>query len=113
MRALGGERKHRHGGRWVPEDYARSVYAGEGRRAISQESAERLAHECVNVASFRRYWTPANDRPRVTEVDRARGPNGDLIDRRVIDAARSARASFPSVARPTRPARSLPPEIER
>ncbi|TFF12433.1 toxin component of a toxin/antitoxin system [Cellulosimicrobium terreum] len=93
--ALQGDPEHRHGGRWVPEDYARSVYAGEGPRAMSQESAIRLA-QCSNITSFRRYWTPASDRPRVTEVDQVRGLNGGLVDRRAADAARSARASFPA-----------------
>ena len=88
----------------VPEDYARSVYPGEGPRAISQESAERVAQECGNVTSFRRYWTPANDRPRVTEVDQVRRPNGALADRRAADAVRNAQASFRASARPTRPA---------
>lgn len=70
------------------------MYAGEGTRAISQESAERLAHEGSNVTSYRRYWTPANDRPRVTEVGQVRGPNAGLVDRRAADAARDVRASF-------------------
>jgi len=113
--ALQGDSEHRHGGRWVPEDYARSVYAGEGPRAISQESADRLAHDCANVTSFRRYWTPGNERPRVTEVDRVRGPNGSLVDRQATDAARRARASFPTPrARPAPPVtRSGPPGPER
>lgn len=114
-KALGGEPKYRHGGRWVPEDYARGVYAGEGLRAISQESAERVAHECSSVTSFRRYWTPANDRPRVIEVDQVRGPNAGLVDRSAANAARSARASFPPQQR--RPAAPQPrrtgPEVER
>ena len=102
-KALEGDPEYRHGGRWVPEDYARSVYAGEGLRAISQESAERVARECGSVTSFRRYWTPNIDRPRMTEVDQVRGPNGGLVDRRAADAASSARASFPpSQARPAR-----------
>ncbi|ARK03887.1 hypothetical protein B8281_03200 [Cellulosimicrobium sp. TH-20] len=82
--ALQGDPEYRHGGRWVPEDYARSVYPEEGTRAISQESAERLAHECTNVVSFRRYWTPAGDRPRVTESDRVRH-GGGLIERRAAE----------------------------
>ncbi|WP_144723464.1 zeta toxin family protein [Cellulosimicrobium sp. TH-20] len=104
-KALEGDPEHRHGGRWVPEDYARSVYAGEGPRAISQESAERVTHECSNITSFRRYWTPANDRPRVIEVDRVRVSNEGLIDRRAADAARTACASFPAPP----PARRAPP----
>ncbi|MFE9232668.1 zeta toxin family protein [Cellulosimicrobium funkei] len=113
--ALQEDPEHRHGGRWVPEDYARSVYAGEGARAISQESAERLAHECGNVTSSRRYWTPTKDRPRVTEVDQVRGHGGALVDRRAADAARAARVSFPAPqARPTPPVtRPGPPEIGR
>ncbi|UKJ63254.1 zeta toxin family protein [Cellulosimicrobium cellulans] len=112
--ALQGDPEYRHGGRWVPEDYARSVYAGEGPRAISQESAERVAQECGNVTSFRRYWTPVNDRPRVTEVDQVRGPNGDLVDRRAVDAARNARASFPTTQRRQQPPlRRQRPQIER
>ncbi|MDF2826755.1 MAG: toxin component of a toxin/antitoxin system [Mycobacterium sp.] len=114
--ALRGDPEHRHGGRWVPEDYARSVYAGEGSRAISQESAELVAQECSNIASFRRYWTPASDRPRVTEVDQVSGPNGSLVDRQAADAARRARASFPTpqacpVSSITRPVG--PPGLER
>lgn len=113
-KALGGEPEHRHGGRWVPEDYARSVYAREGQRAISQESADRIARECGNVTSIRRYWTPANDRPRVEELDQVRGPNGGLVDRRAVQAARSARASFPSLQAPDRRStRRGPGELER
>ncbi len=106
-KALQGDPEYRHGGRWVPEDYARSVYAGEGSRAISQESAERVAHECGNVTSFRRFWTPGSDRPRVVEVDQVRGPNGGLVDRRAADATRNARASFPAApqVRPAHPGR--------
>src|SRR5690606_11224192 len=94
--ALRGDPEHRHGGRWVPEDYARSVYPEEIRRAISQEAAERLAGECGNVTSFRRYWTPANGHARVTEVDQVRGPGGGLKDRRAADVARTSAASFPT-----------------
>lgn len=105
-KALEGDPEYRHGGRWVPEDYARSVYAGEGPRAISQVSAERVAHECSNITSFRRYWTPANDRARVTEVDQVRGPSGDLIERQAAEVARRSRVSFP-----TPRARLAPPSI--
>lgn len=113
-KALGGDPEYRHGGRWVPEDYARSVYAGEGPRAISQESADRIARECGNVTSIRRYWTPTNDRPRVEEVDRVRGPDGSLVDRQAADAARRARASFPAtVARRAPPATRGPSGLER
>ncbi|MFE9235176.1 zeta toxin family protein [Cellulosimicrobium funkei] len=107
-KALEGDPEYRHGGRWVPEAYARSVYVEDRPRAISQESAERLAHGCSNVTSFRRYWTPSTDRASVTEVDQVRGPTGGLVDRRATDAARNARASFPTPQARFAPSSSRP-----
>lgn len=81
------------GGRWVPEEYVRSVYGVPGERSLSQESAVRLAHECQAVTRYRRYWTPAQDSERVLEQDLAREPSGGAL---VESRRRSPRAaSFP------------------
>ncbi|MGQ4510689.1 zeta toxin family protein [Dermabacteraceae bacterium P13147] len=52
--ALNG--KDELGGRWVPSEYARSVY-GEDGRSKPEAIAEKLARECPAVRSFSRYRT--------------------------------------------------------
>lgn len=45
------------GGRWVPSEYARDVFDGEGGRSRPEIAAERLASECEAVTRFRRFRT--------------------------------------------------------
>ncbi|MGQ4507430.1 zeta toxin family protein [Dermabacteraceae bacterium CCM 9519] len=52
--ALNG--KDELGGRWVPSEYARSVY-GEDGKSKPEAIAEKLARECPAVRSFSRYRT--------------------------------------------------------
>jgi predicted kinase len=80
--------KNPDGGRWVPEDYVRSVYANSvdnpprpGARAVCQESALRLTAQCDSVTQYTRYWTPAPGAKRVIEINRGRANVGDpLLD---------------------------------
>lgn len=93
--ALEGDPQHRHGGRWVPEDYARSVYASEGPRALSQESAAALASSCPAVVRYRRYWTQDQNAPMRVETDKGRFQRGgDLVDHSLIAAQTRNSSSF-------------------
>ena len=107
LKALDGQ--DRHGGRWVPESYARSVYGADpGARSIAQQSADRLATECPNVTRLRRYWTPSISAPRVLERDVARAPGtGALIDRSALTAAKAHDATYPKRSTPRRPGPGL------
>jgi len=68
------------GGRWVPSEYAREVFAGADGRSRSEESALRLARTCRAVVRYRVFRTPRIDAPRVLEVDLARfEPGGALL----------------------------------
>lgn len=50
----------RHGGRWVPESYARTVYEdGPGARSLAHQSADRVANERLAVTRHCRCWTPS------------------------------------------------------
>jgi chloramphenicol 3-O-phosphotransferase len=100
--ALEGDPVHRHGGRWVPENYARSVYAGDGLRALSQESATALATSCPAVMRYRRYWTEAENSPMRVETDKGRFQRGgDLVDHSLITARTRSATSFGTSTRPT------------
>lgn len=99
--ALEGDPEHRHGGRWVPEDYARSVYAGDGPRALSQESATALATSCPAVVRYRRYWTEGENMPMRVETDKGRFQRGgDLVDHSLITARTRSATSFGTSTRP-------------
>lgn len=102
--ALEGDPQHRHGGRWVPEDYARSVYASDGPRALSQESATALASSCPAVVRYRRYWTQDQNTPMRVEADKGRFQRGgDLVDHSLISARNRSTTSFGAGVRPTQP----------
>ncbi|WP_260303364.1 zeta toxin family protein [Rathayibacter sp. PhB127] len=69
------------GGRWVPSEYARSVYAGPDGRSLPEVAAEQLAHTGPTVMRYRRYSTPAEGEPRTLDVDKSRTAfGGPLID---------------------------------
>jgi chloramphenicol 3-O-phosphotransferase len=67
------------GGRWVPSDYARSVFDQTTGRARSQVAAERLAETCPAVLRYRRYWTPEPAAERVLEIERTRVARGAAL----------------------------------
>lgn len=83
------------GGRWVPSTYARDVFDPATGRAFSQESALRLASECEAVLRYRRFWTAAEDVPRVVEEDLVRTERGAQLQpaREISEAAQGARAA--------------------
>ncbi|MCJ1705497.1 zeta toxin family protein [Rathayibacter sp. VKM Ac-2926] len=69
------------GGRWVPSEYARSVYAGPDGRSLPEVAAEQLAHTGPTVLRYRRYSTPAEGEPRTLDVDKSRTAFGEpLVD---------------------------------
>ncbi len=91
--------KNEYGGRWVPESYVRSVFAEDGSRSVSQESAHRLALECDAVRRYRRFFTPGISAERVLEADLGRAAAGNMIDRRAAEASCRAQASRPGPRR--------------
>jgi hypothetical protein len=64
------------GGRWVPSEYARSVYAGTGGRSRPEIVSQYLATTCPAVMRYRRYRTLAEGTERLTEVDKVRVVKG-------------------------------------
>ncbi|WP_367882041.1 zeta toxin family protein [Rathayibacter oskolensis] len=69
------------GGRWVPSEYARGVYAGPDGRSLPELAAERLADTGPTLMRYRRYSTPAEGHPRTIDVDKSRTAFGEpLID---------------------------------
>lgn len=47
------------GGRWVPSEYARDVFAGADGSSKSETAARRLAHECDAVTRYQLFRTTA------------------------------------------------------
>jgi predicted ABC-type ATPase len=87
------------GGRWVPSEYARSVYAGPAGRSLPELAAERLAETGASVMRFRRYNTPAEGQPRTLDVDKSRTAVGSpLIDTAHAQARANVAQSFPTRA---------------
>lgn len=76
------------GGRWVPSDYARDVYAGENGRSRPEVAAETLVKSCPAVTRYRRYNTPSEDRPRTLDVDLSRRSAGAALAPTALVAAR-------------------------
>lgn len=87
------------GGRWVPSEYARSVYAGPAGRSLPELAAERLAETGESVMRFRRYNTPAEGQLRTLDADRSRATVGSpLIDTALARARANVAQSFPTRA---------------
>ncbi|PPF14682.1 toxin component of a toxin/antitoxin system [Rathayibacter sp. AY1D1] len=94
------------GGRWVPSEYARNVYAGPGGRSLPEFAAEQLADTGSTVMRFRRYNTPAEGQPRTVEVDKSRTAFGrPLIDTALAQAQATVSRSFSTTALTTAPER--------
>ncbi len=79
------------GGRWVPSEYARSVYFGEDGVSKPERNAEVLANECGAVSRFERWRTTQEAENLaiksgqraipVLEISRARAhPSARLVD---------------------------------
>jgi len=60
------------GGRWVPSEYARSVFDGPHGRSWPEAVAEKLAEECPAVSSYRVYRTSEEAEHRAKEKGRGR-----------------------------------------
>lgn len=89
------------GGRWVPSEYAREVFAGAGGQSRSEESAFRLAQTCSAVVRYRVFRTPAAEAPRVLDVELGRFEvGGALLTREAAATMRIARAGTKYVTRP-------------
>jgi len=85
------------GGRWVPSEYARGVYAGPDGRSLPEVAAERLADTGPTVMRYRRYSTPAEGQPRTLDVDKSRTAFGEpLIDTALAQARATVTRSFPT-----------------
>ncbi|WP_230674229.1 zeta toxin family protein [Rathayibacter sp. Leaf248] len=85
------------GGRWVPSEYARGVYAGPDGRSLPEVAAERLADTGPTVMRYRRYSTPAKGQPRTLDVDKSRTAFGEpLIDTALAQARATVTRSFPT-----------------
>jgi len=79
------------GGRWVPSEYAREVFDGEGGQSKPATAARALAEQCPAVRRYQVYWTTAEEaanaqaqgrlaQPRL-EVDKTRSePGAALVD---------------------------------
>lgn len=85
-RALAGDDEL--GGRWVPSEYARGVYAGPGGRSLPDVAAERLADTGPTVMRYRRYSTPAEGHPRTLDVDKCRAAFGEPLIDTALDRGR-------------------------
>jgi len=97
------------GGRWVPSEYARSVYAGPEGRSLPEVAAARLADTGATVMRYRRYNTPAEGQPRTLEVDQSRTAFGrPLIDTARAQARATVAQSFPTRNRARGPERGGP-----
>lgn len=92
------------GGRWVPSEYARSVFPPElGGRSLSEGVARTLAERCPAVTRYEvhRVADPAASPVLESALERTR-PGGPLLDPRTAGAAArlqagtSARAAGPS-----------------
>ncbi|PPF31250.1 toxin component of a toxin/antitoxin system [Rathayibacter sp. AY1A3] len=85
------------GGRWVPSEYARGVYAGPGGRSLPEVAAEQLADTGLTVMRYRRYSTSAEGQPRTLDVDKSRTAFGEpLIDTALAQARATVTRSFPT-----------------
>lgn len=81
------------GGRWVPSEYAREVFAGAHGRSRPEESAARLAQTCPAVMRYRVFRTLTPETDRVLEVDLGRIQRGGaLVDHKLVETMRTARA---------------------
>ena len=76
--ALGGN--DALGGRWVPSEYARSVYRDDGRSG-PEIHAEALARDCEAVSRLRRYRTPNESTGRSLDVEYTRERRGAPLRR--------------------------------
>lgn len=91
------------GGRWVPSEYARNVYAGPEGRSLPEFAAEQLAETGATVMRFRRFNTPGEGQPRTLDVDQSRTAFGrPLVDTALVQTRAAAAQSFPTSRRPTR-----------
>lgn len=101
------------GGRWVPSEFARSVYFTDEGVSKPERNAELLANECTAVSRFERWRTTqaAEDAAIATgqratpvlEVNRARpAPAARLVDGPVAVGADGARAARLAASRPPR-----------
>lgn len=91
------------GGRWVPSEYARSVYDGPEGRSLPEYAAEQLADTGAAVMRFRRFHTAGEGQPRTVEVDKSRTAFGrPLVDTALAQTRAAAAQSFPATRKPTR-----------
>lgn len=85
------------GGRWVPSEYARGVYAGPDGRSLPEVAAEQLADTGPTVMRYRRYSPPAEGQPRTLDIDKSRTAFGEpLIDTALAQARATVTRSFPT-----------------
>ena len=85
------------GGRWVPSEYARGVYASPDGRSLPEVAAEQLADTGPTVMRYRHYSTPAEGQPRTLDVDKSRTVFGEpLIDTTLAQARATVTRSFPT-----------------
>lgn len=97
------------GGRWVPSEYARDVFAGPDGSSTSEASARRLARECDAVTRYQLFRTTAHQAAPnahvepVLEVDMVRTrpevPLVDRVDKRTVALDRAAQVRA-AVSRP-------------
>lgn len=91
------------GGRWVPSEYARNVYAGPEGRSFPEFSAEQLAETGPTVMRFRRFNTASEGQPRTVHVDKSRTAFGrPLVDTALVQTRATAAQSFPTSRKPAR-----------
>lgn len=92
------------GGRWVPSEYSRSVFAGPEGRSLPEHAALQLARSCPAVSRYQVFRTTLD---RATggasassiEVDMVRGSEGaQLITKSLAETVQRA-----ALARPSRP----------
>lgn len=89
------------GGRWVPSEYARSVFDGPGGKTKSEAAAKVIAEECPAVQRYRVYRTTQEstpERPAVAswEVDVQRSaPGAALVSPKAAAAAAHYAAAHP------------------
>ncbi|WP_281254920.1 zeta toxin family protein [Serinibacter salmoneus] len=91
------------GGRWVPSEYRRSVFAAPedpDQRSLSQRSTELLAETCPAVVRYRRFEATAAHVPRELVEEKRRAEVGGEL-RSVPVAGQFRSASFPGRARGT------------
>lgn len=86
------------GGRWVPSDYARTVFDGPGGRSRPEAAARALAEQCPAVTRYQVFRSTA-DAPPLLEVDSARHTTGAaLVDvEHAAVQARLAASSAPPI----------------